>query len=49
MLSRWMIDITKLPVLSKSGSTFHIPVSAYGVVPMVEYQETNAHGKRVLL
>jgi len=27
MLSRWMIDIAKLPVLSKSGLTFHIPVS----------------------
>jgi len=49
MLSRWMIDIAKLPVLSKSGSTFHIPVSAHGVVPMVDYQETNVHGKWLLL
>jgi len=40
-----MIDMAKLPVLSKSGSTFHISVSVHSVVPIVEYQETNAHGK----
>ena len=49
MLSRWMIDIAKLPVLSKSGLTLHIPVSAHGELPIVEYQVTNAHGKRLLL
>ena len=34
---------------TKSGRIFHIPVSAHGVLLIVEYQETNAHGKWVLL